>query len=72
MYIYEAWHAIDPVLIPDEDLKGVDCHMSLQSRESEKAVMTSTLIPLKGSCFLLLLFYSSEEFYSCALLQFVF
>lgn len=61
MCIYEAWHTIDPVLVPDEKLKGVDNHISLQNRESEKALMTSTLIPLKGSWFLLLLFYNSEE-----------
>lgn len=72
MCIYEAGHMIDPVLVPDEELKGVDYHMSLQNRETEKAVMTSKLIPLKGSWFLLLLFYNSEEFYSCALLHFVF
>lgn len=32
---------IDPVvLVPDEELMGVDHHMPLQNRESEKAVMT--------------------------------
>lgn len=62
----------DPVLVPDEDMEGGDHHMPLQNRGSEKAVMTSTLIPLKGSCFLLLLFYNSREFYSCASLHFVF
>lgn len=33
---------IDPVLVPNEDLKGGDHHILLQNRESEKAVMTST------------------------------
>lgn len=42
----------DPVLMPDEEFKGIDNHMSLQNRESEKALMTSTLIPLKASWFL--------------------
>lgn len=62
----------DPLLMPDEELKGVEHHMSPQNRESEKAVMTSTLIPLKGSWFLLLLFYNCEELYSCAFPHFLF
>lgn len=42
MCIYETWYMIDPVLVPDEDLKGGDHHILLQNRKSEKAIMTST------------------------------
>jgi len=44
--------------------------MSLQNTESEK--MASTIMPPKGSWFLLLIFYNRHEFYNCILLQFVF